>query len=269
LSTKYCFIKIRLKKCALSTISWLSITSPKHYCPVCDSTFNKFVPLHDKYREYTEAGGKYTCEDFEMLAVSTHHCPNCYSADRDRFTAFYLKKELETYHGSIINTLEFAPHPAVSNFLKGSPGVRHSTCDLFMDGVDYKCDITDMKAIPDDSFQLIVCSHVLEHVGDDMQAMREMRRILSPGGKAVVLVPIYKPLNDCYENPSISDPAERIKHFGQEDHVRLYSRRCFVSRLSDAGFHVETLGLSEMGREAFDRLGLVATSTLYIAHKAL
>jgi len=267
LSAIFSKMKRLLNKFVQLFTAWLPRTSGNHYCPVCDSAFDRFAPLPDKYKQYIEAGGKYTCNDLEMLAVATHHCPKCYSADRDRFTAWYLQKELNGFQGNTINVLEFAPHPAVSKFLKSASGVRHSTCDLFMDGVDYKCDITHLKEIPDGSFQVIICSHVLEHVYDDMQAMREMKRILSPGGKAVVLVPIYRPLNECYENPSIINPEERKRHFGQGDHIRLYSRSCFVSRLSEVGFSVECIGLSDIGQETFDRLGLVPTSTLYVAHK--
>jgi len=249
------------------TASSHSMQSDDFFCPACGNVFDNFVPLPQKYIQYTEAGGKFTCKDLEMLAVETHHCPKCYSADRDRLSAWYLKSELDKKRGSFVNIMEFAPHPAISVFLKSFSNVRLSTCDLYMEGVDYKYDITNMKEIPDGSYQVIVCSHVLEHVRDDVQAMREMNRILAPGGKALITVPIYIPLDNCYEDFAITEPAERIKHFGQDDHVRLYSRDCFISRLIKAGFSMELLGIADFGEDVFKRLGLTKTSTLYIAHK--
>ena len=97
-----------------------------------------------------------------------------------------------------------------------------------------KMDIMDIQ-YPDESFDVIYCSHVLEHVPDDRKAMREFRRVLKRGGWAILLVPITA--GKTHEDPSITEPAERLRVFGQEDHVRIYGPD-YVDRLREAGFAV-------------------------------
>jgi SAM-dependent methyltransferase len=98
--------------------------------------------------------------------------------------------------------------------------------------------------LPADSFDLILCSHVLEHVPDDRAAMSELRRVLSDGGRALVLVP-YRPEVATYEDPSIESPLARMVAFGQQDHVRIYGND-LPDRLRDAGFEVDDRTAAEL-----------------------
>ena len=100
-----------------------------------------------------------------------------------------------------------------------------------------KMDITDIQ-YPDASFDVIVCYHVLEHVPDDRLAMREMRRVLKPGGWAILQSPLRVELEKTYEDFSITAPEERERAFGQRDHVRLYGRD-YEQRLQESGWIVE------------------------------
>ena len=97
-----------------------------------------------------------------------------------------------------------------------------------------KVDLTDMQ-FHDDQLDVIICSHVLEHIPDDRMAMREMHRVLRPGGFLLVMVPTYG--EHTYENWDITSPDERRQHFGQDDHVRRYGKDITV-RLREAGFAV-------------------------------
>ena len=112
----------------------------------------------------------------------------------------------------------------------------YKTCDLFRADVDFRVDICAID-LPDQSFDLVVCVHVLEHVPDDRMAMAELRRILRPSGLAVVMVPMEEGLDETYENPAIVSRRDRLIHFGQEDHVRYYGRD-IRDRLRDAGFSI-------------------------------
>jgi predicted SAM-dependent methyltransferase len=103
-------------------------------------------------------------------------------------------------------------------------------------------DITDLK-LQDDRFSLVWCSHVLEHIENDRKAMTELFRVLRPSGLAVILVPVYGA--KTYEDPKIQSPEERLKHFKQEDHVRLYGLD-IKSRLADVGFRVDVLQVSDV-----------------------
>ena len=105
-----------------------------------------------------------------------------------------------------------------------------------------RLDICNMD-LPDASFDLVYCSHVLEHVNDDQQALREFWRVLKPGGIAVILVPIIA--DTTFEDLSVTNPAERERLFGQEDHVRRYGPDV-IDRLRSAGFQVQALHGSDI-----------------------
>src|SRR5690606_8666735 len=111
-------------------------------------------------------------------------------------------------------------------------GEEYLTADLLNPHVMVQMDITDIQ-YPAGSFDVIYCSHVLEHVPDDQQAIRELCRVRRPGGWAVLMVPIT--VERTYEDPSITDPAGRLAAFGQENHVRRYGLD-FAERLCAAGF---------------------------------
>jgi SAM-dependent methyltransferase len=108
---------------------------------------------------------------------------------------------------------------------------------------------------PDESFDLIICNHVLEHVGDDRKAMRELWRALRPAGRAILQVPIADRLNSTREDPSVVSPEARGEVFGQPDHVRLYAPEDYTRRLSEAGFRVQVFDVYQEDPEnayAFD-----------------
>jgi len=140
--------------------------------------------------------------------------------------------------------------------------------DLFMAGVDDKVvDITNMSIYADNRFHLIVCSHVLEHIEDDRKAMAELYRVLNPAGFAIVMVPINLWLKEDFEDPVKTTEAERWRYFGQNDHVRVYSKAGFVGKLTAVGFKVAQLGIDYFGAEVFERNGIHPRSVLYIARK--
>lgn len=114
------------------------------------------------------------------------------------------------------------------------------TADLLNPTVMVKMDITAIQ-YPDNTFDIIYCSHVLEHVADDRKAMRELHRVLKPDGWAVIMVPITA--EKSFEDPSIIDPSARTRVFGQHDHVRRYGPD-FKARLAEAGFKVEPVAPS-------------------------
>lgn len=196
---------------------------PPFYCPACKSHIWNWVPFsraigHGETK--LEPGGRL--------------CPACGSLERTRHFALYL--EQENMLNSLPRMLHFAPEKSLENIFRKSLGDRYITTDLFMPGVDFKEDITRM-GFPDESFDLIYCSNVLEHIPDDRAAMKEIFRVLSRGGRAIIQVPIKGKVT--YEDPNITDPRERYLHFGQEDHVRYYGED-IDKQLKDAGFQVNS-----------------------------
>ena len=132
-------------------------------------------------------------------------------------------------------------------------GDGYLTADLLDTGVMESMDITDI-AWPDGSFDVIYCSHVLEHVVDDCKAMRELCRVLAPSGWAMLNVPITA--NETFEDPSVTDPRERIRQFGQKDHVRRYGPD-YMDRLTAAGFEVTRISAGDLVADAnIERYGL-------------
>ena len=175
--------------------------------------------------------GRFYSYDFPLAADSL--CPSCLSLERHRALAICANQEPLFEDKDI---LHFAPEPGLTAFIR-QKGVRsYKTCDLFKPDVDFRIDICAID-LPDQSFDVVLCVHVLEHVPDDRKAMAELRRILRPSGIAIVMVPIEEGVDETYENPSIVSPGDRLIHFGQETHVRYYGRD-LRDRLRGAGFSI-------------------------------
>ena len=142
-----------------------------------------------------------------------------------------------------------------------------SYADLFEPGVMSRFDI-QKTPFRDDTFDVVVCNHVMEHVSDDSVAMREIRRILKPRGWAMLQVPIALALDRTIEDPTATTDEQRIERFGQEDHVRLYSRADYVTRLQAAGFNVTAESYPvALGSDKVQRFGLVEEEEVFICSK--
>jgi hypothetical protein len=160
-------------------------------------------------------------------------CPRCGSLERHRLLAVWLAQQPGVARGKRI--LHLAPEPPVARLLRPLAAEY-----LAADSDPLKADLVlDVEAIsmPAARFDLVVCNHVLEHV-DDRSALREIRRVLRPGGTAVLSFPIVEGWETTYENPRATSRGERRRHFGQHDHRRFYGRDA-RQRIQDAGFEVE------------------------------
>jgi 2-polyprenyl-3-methyl-5-hydroxy-6-metoxy-1,4-benzoquinol methylase len=133
--------------------------------------------------------------------------------------------------------LHIAPEPIFARMFQTLPALRYFTADLNSQSASVKLDITNV-AYKDSLFDVILCNHVLEHVEDDRKAMRELWRVLRPGGWAILNSPIDPERADTFEDWSITSPVDRERAFGQRDHVRLYGRD-YKERLQKAGFAVK------------------------------
>ena len=200
---------------------------------------------------------------FETLNLKHYHCANCSATDRDRLIALYLNRILNSQKTST-KLLDFAPSKPLQKFIKNF-NIQYRSADLYMEGVDDKVDITSMKIYDDKSFDIFICSHVLEHIEKDRIAMKELNRILKPNGVGLILVPILLNVDKSIENKSyLKSEHLRWKYFGQNDHVRLYSKNDFVYRLQESGFNVEQLGVEYFSKEVFQRNAIDLKSVLYI-----
>src|ERR1700754_984943 len=140
-------------------------------CNLCHSAVYKFTPINDNYiNNLRNKGFSIPIDRFETLNFSAYTCPFCNATDRDRLIGLYIEKFL--LESQQLDILEIAPSTAVRTFLRGKPNVRYRCADLYMEGVDDKVDIQDMHIYKDNTFDVIICSHVLEHVPDDLKAIR-------------------------------------------------------------------------------------------------
>jgi SAM-dependent methyltransferase len=161
-------------------------------------------------------------------------CPLCGSLERHRQLALYLRMRTSIFDRPL-DVLHFAPEDGIRRVLARSRA-RTISVDLNHPMADRHMDIRALD-FPDETFDLVLCSHVLEHVQEDSRAMAELHRVIRPGGILLVMVPYNSSLPRTREDPSVRDPAERTRLFGQSDHVRYYGRD-LVDRLRAAGFEV-------------------------------
>lgn len=192
-------------------------------------------------------------------------CWSCGSEERHRTLWLFLDRlrpELLARAGSL---LHFAPEPGLERLLR-SRVPHYVTCDIDPGAAELEIDITDI-ALPADSFDAVICSHVLEHIPDDRRAMRELHRVLAPGGWSIVMVPVDREREQTYEDPAIVDPAERREHFWQEDHVRLYGLD-IADRLRAAGLSVSHLRPTEdLGERDVERHRLGLGNDVFLCEK--
>jgi SAM-dependent methyltransferase len=197
-------------------------------CPVCGRHFRKFLPYG------------------RIIRRENALCPSCLSLERHRLIWLYLKNETDFFSAKL-KVLHVAPEYCFIKRFRALENLEYITADLESPLADVKMDIMEIP-FDDDTFDMIICNHTLEHVDDDRRAMRELYRVLKPGGRGILNSPINGKRTVTYEDPAITAPAEREKHFGQRDHLREYGLD-YADRLAEAGFIVQPqdviAGLSE------------------------
>jgi len=216
------------------------------FCPICEKSSARF------------------CQE-GVVPRDDARCRHCGGLERHRFLWLYLADRTDLFDGKPKAMLHVAPEPWFEPRFRKRLGSNYVTADLFNPQAMVKMDVTDIK-YPDESFDVIYCSHVLEHVPDDRRAMREFHRVLKKTGWAILLVPITADVT--FEDPSITDPKLRLKMFGQEDHVRRYGRD-YGDRLHDAGFRFELTEVKDIADdEGATRMGLTpAAGEIYYCTK--
>jgi len=185
-------------------------------CPCCHWRGESFLP-------------------FGLIPRQNAQCPQCKALERHRLYYLYLDKVLP--QDRKLKVIHFAPEKSIEKKLKSFDNVDYLSVDINPKRAMKQEDITQIS-FEDNSFDVIFCSHVLEHIDDDRKAMRELRRILKPEGFAMLQVPLRMSLEKTYEDDSITDPKDREVAFGLDEHVRLYGRD-YKDRLEESGFKVK------------------------------
>ncbi|MDR0311290.1 MAG: glycosyltransferase [Acidobacteriota bacterium] len=207
----------------------------KRFCPLCQRTSTYFAR-------------------FGLIPRRDALCPHCWSLERHRLVCLFLKEKTDFFTRKSRKILHIAPEFCMEMLFKNHiKEEEYISADLYNPRAKVKMDIMDIR-YKDESFDIIFCSHVLEHVSDDRKAIREFFRVLTKGGWAILNVPIIR--EKTYEDPTITDPKAREKAYGQNDHVRAYGID-YVDRLQEAGFLVEVTGAKDF-LDSFDieKMGL-------------
>ena len=202
-------------------------------CPCCESSFSRFLPHRGR---------------------SQAKCPRCGALERHRVLWLFLERETDLFErpGAMLHV---APEYTFLRRFSRTSGLRYVTGDFDSALADVQLDVMDLP-FEVESFDFLICNHVLEHVDDDRLALSEINRVLKPGGWAILMCPVDYRRATTLEDPEVVTPQDRHRVFGQSDHARLYGRD-YGDRLAAAGFDVRAESyLDAFDEETIGRLGL-------------
>ncbi|MCR5274867.1 MAG: glycosyltransferase [Clostridiales bacterium] len=207
-----------------------SSSKMKMYCPCCGTVLKSFIE-----GDYAGRPEFYDLSLFENVRQDLT-CPACGSLPRHRILAMWGERHMGLLIGKDI--LYFAPERGMTKWMDDH-GISYTTADLMDEDADLSIDI-QKTGLPENSFDVIICNHVLEHVGDYRTALQEMKRILRPGGVFILSFPMSEEVEYVDEDASVKTDEERLKRFGQSDHVRLFGKHSQML-ITEAGFEVEVI----------------------------
>jgi SAM-dependent methyltransferase len=216
-------------------------------CPIDGRTYRKFLPYG------------------RLESRPNALCPSSLSLERHRLLWLFLKNKTN-FFSSKIKMLHIAPELCFMDVFEKMENLEYVTGDIESPLAKVKMDVLDIP-FPENSFDVVFCNHVMEHVEDDIKAMSEIHRVLKKGGWAIIQSPAYMYLDKTLEDPSITDPLERERIFGQNDHMRKYGKD-YGDKLRLGGFKVtEDNYLDELSPEERKRYALPKEEIIYFCEK--
>jgi hypothetical protein len=231
-----------LARAVRNSVYRIAYRGSKRWCPVCEKHARRFRPFGVEWKREQAM------------------CVHCGALERHRLVRLFLERKTDILTTPGKRFLHIAPEPCEA-YIRRRVGSGYVSADLLDPTVDVRMDVTRID-YPDDSFDVIYCSHVLEHVSDDRLALREFRRVLAPTGCALFLVPMTAP--ETFEDATIIDPRDRLLAFGQDDHVRRYGPD-FVERLQEAGFEVQVVRDTDVAdSREIDVMGLGGAGEIFL-----
>ena len=212
--------------------------------------------LHPRYCNICGYSGLFRAKSIPMKIDA--HCPRCKSVGKHRLLWKIISESEVIDRGSRL--LHFAPEPGLFDVLSQITS-DYRTADYLREDVDLRINIEDID-LPNQSIDVVICNHVLEHV-DHRKAICELHRILAPGGRAFLTIPIIWEWEETYENDRVDSDVDREIHFGQFDHLRYFGRD-FVATLTESGFEVRDYMAS--GKDCV-KYGLLRGEKVFVAEK--
>jgi SAM-dependent methyltransferase len=233
----------------------------RYYCNICNSPLRCFLP------------GGIEAEAINKLEIvgagfrTSDICPVCKSSYRQRFQVLYFDEHIQFKEKRVLHIApEFSLHTYIlsktDNYVCGD--IEPERYAYYSKPI--KTDLTELP-FTKNSFDIVICNHVLEHIPEDIQAMKEIFRVLKQDGISFLQVPISLKLKETFEDSSIVTPEERLQQFGQKDHVRVYAMD-YVKRLQRVGFRVKVVPASDYAHHPYyNKLMLDAREMLFICEK--
>lgn len=219
-------------------------------CPVCEKKFKRFLAYG--YGEQNRPN---------VL------CPNDFTLERHRLMWVYLQQFSNFFTAENLKVMHVAPEQCFLGKFKKQSNLDYVTSDLESPIADMHFDLHNIP-LEDNQYDVVFCNHVMEHVEDYHQCMTELYRIMKPGGWGIMQVPIDYSREETYEDPTITDPKEREKHFWQYDHVRLFGKD-YPDKLKAAGFDVEHFEFKkELPKEQYEKYRFQDSEILYVVRKS-
>jgi SAM-dependent methyltransferase len=219
----------------------------KVQCPIDGRTYRKFLPYG------------------RLESRPNALCPSSLSLERHRLMWLFLKEKTNFFTDQL-KLLHIAPELCFMKIFENMENIDYISADIESPLAKVKMDVHEIP-FAENTFDVVFCNHVMEHVDDDIQAMSEIYRVLKPGGWAIIQSPVYMHLEKTLEDPSITDPLEKEQVFGQNDHMRKYGRD-YGDRLRKVGFKVtEDEFLNELSAEVRKRYALPVEEIIFFCEK--
>lgn len=216
-------------------------------CPIDGRTYRKFLPYG------------------RLQSRPNALCPSSLSLERHRLMWLFLN-EKTNFFSDKLKLLHIAPELCFIKLFDRMENIEYISGDIESPLAKVMMDVNNIP-FDEKTFDVVFCNHVMEHVDDDIKAMREIYRVLRPGGWAIIQSPVYMELDKTLEDPSITDPLEKERFFGQNDHMRKYGRD-YGDRLRKGGFKVkEDNYLNELSNEVRRRYALPGEEVIYFCEK--
>jgi SAM-dependent methyltransferase len=216
-------------------------------CPVCEKEYKKFLP-------------------YGRVARENALCPSCLSLERHRLMWLFLKEKTNFFTAKL-KVLHVAPEHCFIDRFDALPNLEYITADIESPLAKVKMDIHSIP-FPENTFDVIFCNHVLEHVEDDILACSEFNRVIKPDGWGILQSPVYN-LEKTLEDKTIQDPAERERIFGQRDHVRKFGKD-YAERLRKSGLLIEeNQFVKEIPSDAVKKYALAPEEVIFVCRKRI
>jgi predicted SAM-dependent methyltransferase len=230
----------RLRPAVASVVRPLRYRGDAVHCTVCGGHFSRFLPHQDR--------------PFAL-------CPSCEALERHRLLVSYLRERTDLFTARL-KVLHMAPEWCLQRVFRRIPSLDYVSADLDSPIAMDQVDLLDLPYAAG-SFDVVICNHVLEHVDDDRRALDEIRRVLRPDGRAILMSPIDDACSSTIEDPSVNTPEQRHRVYGQHDHLRRYGRD-FGERVAEQGFNVDTIRyVDQLGADQIEHEGLRRDGVLF------